>query len=41
MISGIKQRGVVGKNGTIEIQAPELPEGTVVEIIVLVEQPSM
>lgn len=40
MISGIKQRGVVGRGGTTEIQAPELPEGTVVEIIVLVEQPS-
>ncbi|UBF30327.1 hypothetical protein K9N68_34525 (plasmid) [Kovacikia minuta CCNUW1] len=37
MINGIKRRGVVGKNGKIEIQTSELSEGTVVEIIVLVE----
>ncbi|MCY7278000.1 MAG: hypothetical protein LH702_30765 [Phormidesmis sp. CAN_BIN44] len=37
MISGIKQHGVVGKDGKIEIQASELTEGTVVEIIVLFE----
>lgn len=37
MINGIKQRGVVGKNGKIEIQTSELPEGTEVEIIVLVD----
>jgi antitoxin YefM len=36
MINGIKQHGVVGKNGRIEIES-ELPEGTAVEIIVLVE----
>jgi antitoxin YefM len=36
MINGIKQHGVVGKNGKIEIES-ELPEGTAVEIIVLVE----
>lgn len=35
MLSGIKQQGIVGKNGKIEIQAPELAEGTVVEVIVL------
>lgn len=40
MINGIKQRGVVGKDGKIEIQTPELPEGTAVEIIVLVEAES-
>jgi antitoxin YefM len=40
MINGIKQRGVVGKDGKIEIQASELPEGTVVEIIVLVDTES-
>lgn len=39
MITGIKQRAVVGKNGKIEISAAELIEGTVVEIIVLVESP--
>ena len=38
MLSGIKQQGVVGKNGKIEIQTPELAEGTLVEVIVLTEQ---
>jgi len=38
MFSGIKQRGVVGKDGKIEIQTSEIAEGTVVEIIVLVVQ---
>jgi antitoxin YefM len=37
MINGIKQRSVVGKGGKIEIPSSELPEGTIVEIIVLVE----
>ena len=37
MLSGIKRQGIVGKNGKIEIQASELAEGTVVEIIVLTE----
>ncbi len=37
MIDGIKQRGVVGKGGKIEILSSELPEGTPVKIIVLVE----
>lgn len=37
MLNGIKQRGVVSKDGKIEIQTPELPEGTVVEVIILVE----
>jgi antitoxin YefM len=37
MISEIKQQSVVSKNGKIEIQASELPEGTLVEVIVLVE----
>jgi antitoxin YefM len=38
MITGIKQRAVVGKGGKIEIPTSELSEGTTVEIIVLVEQ---
>lgn len=38
MLSGIKQQVVVGKDGKIEIQSSELAEGTVVEVIVLVEQ---
>jgi antitoxin YefM len=37
MITGIKQRSVVGKDGKIEIAASELAEGTKIEIIVLVE----
>ncbi|MEH2121546.1 hypothetical protein [Nostoc sp.] len=39
MLSGIKQKAIVGKNGKIELSATELPEGTVVEVIVLVETP--
>ncbi len=38
MLSGIKHQVVVGKDGKIEIQTSELAEGTVVEVIVLVEQ---
>ncbi|MGB3405189.1 MAG: hypothetical protein WBA77_21075 [Microcoleaceae cyanobacterium] len=38
MLNGIKQRGIVTKDGKIEIQAPELPEGTIVEVIILVEK---
>ncbi|WP_191758613.1 hypothetical protein [Komarekiella delphini-convector] len=37
MLSGMKQKAIVGKNGKIELSATELPEGTVVEVIVLVE----
>ncbi|MBN3961668.1 hypothetical protein [Nostoc sp. NMS8] len=37
MLSGIKQKAVVGKDGRIELLTTELPEGTVVEVIVLVE----
>lgn len=37
MFSGIKQQVVVGKDGKIEIQTSELAEGSVVEVIVLVE----
>ncbi len=37
MVSAIKQHSVVGKQGKIEIRA-DLPEGTLVEIIVLVEE---
>jgi antitoxin YefM len=41
MISGIKQQSTVGKNGKIEIPSTELPEGTLVEVIVLVESPTI
>ena len=37
MLSGIKRQGIVGKDGKIEIQASELAEGTVVEVIVLTD----
>jgi DNA-binding MarR family transcriptional regulator len=37
MITGIKQRSIVGKNGKIEIPASDLPEGANIEIIVWVE----
>ena len=36
-MTGIKQRAIVGEGGRIEIAASELPSGTVVEVIVLVE----
>jgi antitoxin YefM len=36
MVSAIKQYGVVGKEGKVEVCA-DLPEGTKVEIIILVE----
>lgn len=38
MISGIKQKAIVGKDGKIEVFAKELPEGTIVEVIALVEE---
>lgn len=37
MLIGIKQKAIVGKNGKIELSAPEILEGTVVEVVVLVE----
>ncbi|BAY14676.1 hypothetical protein NIES21_04340 [Anabaenopsis circularis NIES-21] len=40
MLSGIKQKAIVGKDGKIELSTTELPEGTVVEVIVLVEKPT-
>jgi len=38
MITGIKQKATVGKNGKIELPTTELPEGTIVEVIVLLDQ---
>jgi len=38
LISGIKQKAIVGKDGKIEVFAKELPEGTIVEVIALVEE---
>lgn len=40
MLSGIKQKAIVGKDGKIELSATELVEGTLVEVIVLVEPPT-
>ncbi|MFH7025078.1 MAG: hypothetical protein ACHBN1_06675 [Heteroscytonema crispum UTEX LB 1556] len=40
MLSGIKQKAIVGKDGKIELSTTELPEGTLVEVIVLVEPPN-
>ncbi|BAT55141.1 hypothetical protein NOS3756_41200 [Nostoc sp. NIES-3756] len=37
MLNGIKQKAIVGKDGKIELSATEIPEGTVVEVIVLVD----
>ena len=37
MINSIKQTAIVGQNGKIELPTTELTEGTVVEVIVLVE----
>lgn len=37
MVSAIRQHGVVGKEGKFEVCA-DLPEGTKVEIIILVEE---
>jgi len=37
MITGIRQKTIVGKGGKIEFLSPELPNGTLVEVIVLVE----
>lgn len=37
MITGIKQRAIVGEGGRIEIPSSDLPIGAEVEVIVLVE----
>ena len=37
MITGIRQKAVVGEGGKIEIVSSELPSGVLVEVIVLVE----
>ncbi|MGK7934150.1 MAG: hypothetical protein AB4041_22355 [Microcystaceae cyanobacterium] len=40
MINSIKQKAIVGKNGKIELPETELTEGSLVEVIVLVENSS-
>ncbi len=37
MIAGIRQKAIVGASGKVEITAPDLPVGTLVDVIVLVE----
>ncbi|MDJ0692231.1 MAG: hypothetical protein QNJ41_27540 [Xenococcaceae cyanobacterium MO_188.B32] len=37
MLSGLKQKAVVNKERKVELSVPELPEGTVVEVILLVD----
>lgn len=37
MITGIRQKTIVAEGGKIEFSSPELPKGTLVEVIVLVE----
>jgi antitoxin YefM len=37
MLTGMRQRAVVGENGKIELLWPNVPKGTVVEVIVLVD----
>ncbi len=41
MIRAIKHKGIVGKEGKIEIALTELQEGTEVEVIVLVDVDEM
>ena len=36
MVTAIKQMGIVGKDGKIELCTPELLEGTQVEVILLI-----
>jgi len=38
MFTQIKQKTTVGKNGKIELPKTDFPEGTIVEVIVLVDQ---
>ncbi len=38
MLTGIREKTIVKENGTVEISAPDLPVGTEVEVIVLVEE---
>ena len=39
MITGIKQKAIVGHNGKIEIATSELPEGAIVEILIFMDAP--
>ncbi|MCL4871259.1 MAG: hypothetical protein KJ063_20045 [Anaerolineae bacterium] len=37
MLTGMRQRAVVGDNGKIELLWPNVPKGTIVEVIILVD----
>lgn len=37
MITGVRQKTVVGEGGRVELLSPELPRGTLVDVIVLVD----
>ena len=39
MITGIKQKAIVGHNGKIKIATSELPEGAIVEILIFMDSP--
>lgn len=41
MLTGIREKTVVKENGMVEISAPDLPIGTEVEVIILVEEEEM
>lgn len=37
MLTGIRQKAIVQPGGVVELQSSELPEGAIVEVIVLLE----
>ncbi|MEH2145359.1 hypothetical protein [Nostoc sp.] len=39
MLNGFRQQAIVKPSGVVEICSPELPAGTTVEVIVLLESP--
>ena len=41
MINSIRQKAIVRKGGRIEVLSPELTIGVMVEIIILIEPPSL
>jgi len=41
MLTGIREKAIVNENGKVEISAPDLPVGTEVEVIILVEEEEM
>jgi antitoxin YefM len=36
MIQAVKQKTIVGKDGEIKLNTPQFPEGTAIEVIILV-----